>query len=63
MRSDAKLADPEVMRDSSHVLEDDCDLFSFPNCDILGMERKFSSLHRDCVWSFFVDLCAKGTSP
>ncbi len=64
VRSDTELADPEVMRDLSCVLEDNCNLFSFPNCDFTGMEGPFSSLYRDYVWSFlFVHLRAKGTSP
>ena len=61
-RSDTELADPEVMRDPSCVLEDNCNLFSLPNYHFIGMEGPFSPLYRDCVRSFlFVDLRVKAS--
>ena len=43
VRSEPKLFDPEVMRDSSYVLEDDCNLFSFHNCDLVRNVGRIAS--------------------
>ena len=61
--SDTELANPEVMRDFPHVLEDNRNSFSFPDCDCVGVERPFGSFYRYYVRSFlFADYRAKASS-